>query len=215
MTTYKTMIITWYGQSCFKIQTKDIVLFTDPFDKKIGLRPPQGKADVITVSHDHYDHNNVAAFKEPDFIIDTPGEFALKEINIQGIESFHDKEGKEKNTIFTIEAEEIRICHLGDLGTILSDEQVEKIGNIDILFVPVGEKVTLSMHDLMKVISEIEPKIVVPMHYKIPGLSVDLEKEDKFIKEIGITPVKDNKITIKKKDLEENAPMKVFILDKV
>lgn len=208
------MIINWYGQSCFRIQTKDIIIYTDPFDKNIGLRPPQGHADVVTISHDHYDHNNVVAFKDVDFLINTPGEFALKGLNIQGIDSLHNDKG-EKNTIFIIDAEDLRICHLGDLGEVLSDEQVEKIGNVDILFVPVGEKVTLGVHNLMKVISEIEPRIIIPMHYKIEGLEIDLETVDKFVKEIGVGADTDSKLTIKKKDIDENQSMKLLILQKI
>lgn len=209
------MIITWYGQSCFKVQTKDISFYIDPFDKSIGLRPPQGSADLVMISHEHYDHNNVQAFKDVGFLINTPGEYAVKGLNIIGIESSHGAEADVKNTIYTINAEDINLCHLGDLGEILSDEQLEKIGNVDILFIPVGEKFTLSVHDIAKVISAIEPKIIIPMHYKIEGLNIDLESIDKFIKEIGLNPEKDSKLAIKSKDLEGNEKMRLVVLEKV
>ncbi len=112
------MNITWYGQSCFKIQSKDTVLITDPFDKKIGLRPPFGAADIVTISHNHSDHNNFQVIKNDPFIIDGAGEYEIKKVRIKGINSYHDnQEGKElgQNTIYVIEMEGIKICHLGDL----------------------------------------------------------------------------------------------------
>jgi L-ascorbate metabolism protein UlaG (beta-lactamase superfamily) len=123
------MNITWYGQSCFKIQTKsqrggkETTIITDPFDKSIGLRPPQGIAEIVLISHtQHNDHNNVSAIKGDPFVIDASGEYSIEGIQIEGIESFHDKSNGEergRNTIFTIDSEGMRICHLGDLGHIL------------------------------------------------------------------------------------------------
>ena len=168
------MKITWHGQSCFKIAIKDVTLVTDPFGKDIGLKPPHFEADIVTVSHDHHDHNNVSALRGTPFVVDGPGEYELKGVAISGISSFHDnKEGQErgKNTIFIIEAEEMRICHLGDLGEKkLTDNQLEEIGDIDILMIPVGGVYTIDSEEAAGIISQIEPRIVIPMHYKIPGL---------------------------------------------
>lgn len=218
------MIITWYGQSCFKIQTRnsgeEVVVFIDPFDKSIGLRPPFGQGDVVLTTHSHADHNNVLTIKGNPFIIDGPGEYEKKGIEIRGVLAFHDvKEGKEKGvvTIFVIESEDMRICHLGDLGQKeLSDEQLEKLGEVDILMVPVGGGSTLSGEQASKIINQIEPRMVVPMHYKIPGLSLKIDSVDGFLKAMGedkITP--QDKIVIKKKELPEDDEATVVVMKPV
>ena len=205
------MNITWYGQSCFKIQSKDTVLITDPFDKKIGLKPPFGAADIVTISHDHSDHNNFQVIKNDPFIIDGAGEYEIKKVRIKGINSYHDnQEGKERgqNTIYIIEMEGIKICHLGDLGqNTLINGQLEKIGQVDILFIPVGGVFTIDWKSASAIISQIEPRIIIPMHYKVPGVKGELLKldpVDKFCKERGVSS-KDtaNKFSIKKKDLPQ------------
>ena len=205
------MNISWYGQSCFKLQNKDVILITDPFDKKTGLKPPFGAADIVTVSHDHYDHNNFQTLKSNPFLVDSAGEYEIKKVTIKGIESFHDNEnGKERgsNVIFVIEMENINICHLGDLGQkSLQDSQLEKIGQIDILFIPVGGVFTIDWKSANDIISQIEPRIIIPMHYKIPGVAGDLLKLDdinNFAKEHGISPSDAvDKFSIKKKDLPQ------------
>ena len=205
------MNIVWYGQSCFKIQSKDIILITDPFDKKIGLRPPFGSADIVTISHNHYDHNNFQVIKNDPFIVDSVGEYEIKKVTIKGIDSCHDNQGgKEKgqNTIYKIEMEGIKICHLGDFGqSTLVNGQLEKIGQIDILFIPIGGVFTIDWKSASAIISQIEPRIIIPMHYKIPGVKGELLKldtVDKFCKERGVSS-KDavNKFSIKKKDLPQ------------
>lgn len=199
------MKITWHGHSCFKIVTKDTTIVTDPFDKKIGLKPLRCEANIITISHDHYDHNNATVLRGAPLIIDGPGEYELRGIVITGINSFHDsKQGQERggNTIFVIELEDIRICHLGDLGqTELTSNQVEKIGEVDILLIPVGGIYTIDSDRAIAVINQIEPRIVIPMHYKIPKLSIKLQGSDNFLKEIGIKHEVVDQLVIKKKDL--------------
>jgi len=218
------MTIQWYGQSCFKISTKpdgrgsgeDVVIFTDPFQKELGLRPPQGRADIVTVSHSHYDHNNAGALKGELQALDLPGEYSIKGVSIQGINSFHDKQGGAErglNTIFVFESEGIRFCHLGDLGTALDKKQLEEINGVDILAVPVGGTFTLDGKEAKAVVDQIEPKIVLPMHYKIAGVKEKIDDEKNFCKEIGLCP-KDKvaKLILKKKDLEEGE-MKVVTME--
>jgi len=206
------MNILWYGQSCFKLQCKDIVLVTDPFDKKIGLRPPYGAADIVTISHDHYDHNNFEALKNNPFVVDGEGEFEIKKILIRGINSFHDNsEGRERgnNTIYIIEMEDLKICHLGDFGQEgFLNGQLEKIGHVDILFVPVGGTFTIDWKLASSIVNQIEPRIVIPMHYKVAGVKGDLlklDKVDSFCKEYGVSE-KDavDKFSIKKRDLPQD-----------
>jgi L-ascorbate metabolism protein UlaG (beta-lactamase superfamily) len=215
------MTIFWHGQSCFQIITNQgkngqLSIIIDPFDETLGLRIPKLEADVLLISHDHYDHNNVKAVSGNPFLISGPGEYEIKGIYIQGVPSFHDKQkGKSRggNTLYTIEAEEIKICHLGDLGqSELTDEQLSAIGEIDILMIPVGGVYTIDSQDAAKVISQIEPKIVIPMHYALPKLKIKLEGVEKFLKVMGkkeIEPL--NKLTIKKKDLSQEE-VKIIVL---
>lgn len=218
------MTIQWYGHSCFKITTKpdgrgsgeDVVIFTDPFQKELGLRPPQGRADIVTVSHDHYDHNNAEALKGELQVLDLPGEYSIKGVSIRGISAFHDKlEGAERglNTIFVFESEGIRFCHLGDLGGPLDKKQLEEINGVDILAVPVGGLASLDGKEAKAVVDQVEPKIVFPMHYKIPGSKAKIDDEKNFCKEIGLCPrEKLTKLILKKKDLE-GEDLKVVLME--
>ena len=166
----------------------------DPFSKEIGLKPPKIKDDIVLVSHGHDDHNNVDVINPEAFLINTPGEYEKKGIAIRGISSYHDKtEGKERglNIIYVIKAEEMTICHLGDLGQEkLTESQVDDIGDVDILLVPVGGNYTINYKEAIGVISQIEPKIIIPMHYKLKDLRVEIEGPEKFVKELGLTPEK-------------------------
>ena len=207
------MNISWYGHSWFKIQTKakrggeDVVIITDPFDKSIGLRRPQGQANIVTVSHNHNDHNDTELLKGDFFVADSPGEFSIQGVTIEGISSFHDnKEGLDRgrNTIFVFETEDLRVCHLGDLGHELTEDQIDAIGDVDILMIPIGGTYTLDAKGAKKVVGQIEPKIIIPMHYKIDGLTIELDDETEFCNELGTT-IKDklSRISLKKKDLED------------
>ncbi len=222
--------INWAGHSCFQISVSnsrdhsaDIVI--DPFDEKVGLKVPNFSADIVLVTHDHHDHNNVGAVKpvrqaqgggDP-FVIKGPGEYEVKEVFIKGIPSFHDdKEGKERgtNTIYIIEAEDLRICHLGDLGQKqLTDEQLEKIDGIDILMIPVGGKYTIDGSEAQKIIAEIEPKIVIPMHYNLPKIKIDLDDLSKFLKAMGKPSVPpQDKLVIKESALPKEGAMEIVVL---
>lgn len=205
------MVITWYGQSCFKIQSGETVLFLDPFHKEVGLTPPRGQANIVTISHRHEDHDNYKSLSGEPLLIKGPGEYEYKGVNINGIFSYHDdKEGKERgtNTIYTIELEGVRICHLGDLGQKkLTDEQTEQMGEVDILMIPVGGNSTVDCEDAAEITNQIEPRIVIPMHYKLPGtvgIAAKLDGVDAFLKEMGVSKKETfDKLTLKKKDLPE------------
>jgi len=206
------MNIIWYGQNCFKIQSKDITLVTDPFDKSIGLRPFYGSADIVTISCDYFGRNNYGAVKGNPFVIDSAGEYEIKKVVIKGIDSYRDdKKGKERggNIIYTIEMDDIKICHLGGLGqNILINGQLEKIGQTDILFIPIGGIFTIDWKSASAIISQIEPRVIIPMHYKIPGVKgslLKLDSVDKFCKDRGV-PAKDavDKFSVKKKDLPQD-----------
>jgi len=211
------MVINWYGQSCFKITSGELVLAIDPFSKEIGLTPPRFKTDILLKTHDHRDHSNLESIPEGAFIIGEPGEYEIKGVPITGIESFHDDQnGKErgKNTIYKFEVEEIKLAHLGDFGEKeIRSETLDELGDIDILFIPVGGVYTIDAEGAEKIIRQIEPRIVIPMHYKIPGLTVKLAPVDEFLKEMGIKKLEpEEKLVIKKKDLPEAEQTKIVLL---
>jgi L-ascorbate metabolism protein UlaG (beta-lactamase superfamily) len=190
----KGMEIQYFGHSCFRIKGKDSILLTDPYSPQIGLKMSKTSADIVTVSHQHYDHNNISAVtgttKRPNpFIISGPGEYEISGVFIYGLSSFHGgakgaKRGE--NTIYVINMDGIRLAHLGDLGHPLRDEQLEELNGVDILMIPVGGTYTLDSHQAVEVINQIEPRMVIPMHYQLPGLKIDLAPVEEFLKEIGM-----------------------------
>ncbi len=199
------MTISWFGQSCFRIEAKEGSVLIDPFSKEIGLKPPRIKDDIVLVSHQHSDHNNIEDANPEAFIIQNPGEYEKSGIAVRGIASFHDeKQGIERgpNTIYIIKAEELTIAHLGDLGHVLDDVQVEAIGDVDILMVPIGGTYTIDAKKAVEVISQIEPKIIIPMHYMVPGHAESkIEGPEKFVKELGLEAEKVEKYKIAKKTM--------------
>ncbi len=213
------MTISYLGQSCFKLQDKlgpeGVTLVTDPFGKELGFKVPNFEADIVTVSHQHLDHNNSGALRGNPFVIDTPGEYDIKNVMVQGVETFHDAKGgaeRGKNIVYRIEMDDLTIVHLGDLGHILTDEQLEQLDDVDILFIPVGGKVTLDAKMAVEVIGQLEPRIIIPMHFKFPGSKFELEPVEKFIKELGVQPRKEEKLKIAKKDLPQEG-MELVILE--
>ena len=200
------MIITWYGHSCFKIQSGDLVVITDPFAKEIGLTPPRVRSDIVTVTHDHFDHANTETLAGEPFVITGPGEYEVKGVYIHGVETFHDSEQGAKrglNTIYTINTEDITVAHMGDFGEdMIRPETADELGSIDILMIPVGGTYTIDAKAAAKIVKQLEPRFVIPMHYALKGLSFKLDGLDAFLKEMGagtVEPVE--KFSIKKKDI--------------
>lgn len=189
------MNIIWHGQSYFEIIVKnsingDVKIAIDPYGEDLGIKPPKTEAHILLITHQHQDHNNKAVIKGQPFVIENPGEYEIKGVFVRGIPGFHDNQkGKERGSIviYTIGAEDIKICHLGDLGQKeLSSEQLEEISEVDILMIPVGGNYTIDAKDATEIVSQIEPRIVIPMHYKIPGLKLDIDGVEKFLKVMGI-----------------------------
>ncbi len=215
------MYIVWYGQSLFEItanpaKNSQVKIVIDPFTENFGLRVPKLEADILLISHQHEDHNNLKAVSGNYFLIEGPGEYEIKNAVIQGIPSFHDNsQGKERgeNTIYCLEVEDLKLCHLGDFGQKeLTDDQLEKIGEVDILIIPIGGNFTISAKEAAKIMSQIEPKITIPMHYALQKLKVKLDPLDKFLKTFGLkslAPV--NKLSIKKKDISSEEA-KIIVL---
>ena len=216
------MNIIWYGQSCFQISSSQgknnhVSIIIDPFGGDIGLKLPRKlEADIVLVSHDHFDHNNIKAVSGSPLVIKGPGEYDAKGVFIQGISGYHDNsQGAERGnvTIYIIEAEGMRICHLGDLGQKeLSSDQLEKIGEVDILIIPVGGVYTIDADEAIKIMAQVEPKITIPMHYQTPKLKIKLGGIDKFLKALGMKSLEPlPKLSIKKKDISSEEA-KIIVL---
>ena len=208
------MDITWYGQSCFLVKGKSAAVAVDPF-ADIGLRDPKLEADVLLVSHDHYDHSNVAAVSGEPYVVDTPGEYEAGGVMIEGIPTYHDdKQGADRgrNTVYSFRLDGMHFVHLGDLGHVLSEETVERIGDVDVLFVPVGGHFTIDAKAAADVVKLLQPRITIPMHYQVPKLKIkELAPVDKFLKQAGGKVRKLDKKTFKLKaaDLPENESLVV------
>jgi len=209
--------IRWHGHSCFEI-TNDATIVTDPHDgKSIGIPAPSVLADIILVSHDHYDHNSVKSVqKETSTVVTSEKKRTIATIPIEGVPSFHDEsrgQKRGKNIIFHFTMDDIRFCHLGDLGHLLDQQTVESIGPIDILFIPIGGTFTLDAQQAWEVINILQPKIVVPMHYKIGGLSLPIASIDPFLEQNKYRVLKvGNEIDIEKEDLPPEPEVWTFTL---
>lgn len=218
------MDITWLGHASFRIKGKRATLVTDPYDSgMIGLKFPKTEADIVTVSHDHKDHNAAGAVAalsaDGPFVVDGPGEYEIKGVTIFGIHTWHDdKQGAERgpNTVYTIVMDGLHLCHLGDLGHKPTEEQLGQIGDVDILFIPVGGVYTIDAARGAEVVSVIEPKVVIPMHYKVPTLAqatfASLASVEDFIKEIGAEPIRLDKYTVTVDKLPEERQVVVLEL---
>ncbi|MCK5044101.1 MBL fold metallo-hydrolase [Candidatus Parcubacteria bacterium] len=201
------MIITWYGQFCFQITTspkkgEQVSIVIDPFEKGSGLKLSKIKTDILLSTHDDSSKNEAIVFNNGHFLITSPGEYEAKGIFVHGI-SVVDSEKKKKTTIYTMIVGGIRICHLGNLSLEeLSSEQMDQIGEVDILMISIGGGDAIDSKQASKIIKQIEPRLVVPMNYNIPGLKVKLEELQQFLNVMGIESAQtQNKLSIKKKDL--------------
>jgi L-ascorbate metabolism protein UlaG (beta-lactamase superfamily) len=183
------MKIRWYGHSCFSFTAEDSTrLIVDPFDGSIGYKIPNVDADIVIVSHDHYDHNYTEAISGSPVIVNSPGTYKIKDIPIKGISTYHDElkgDKRGENIVFIFEMDGLKICHLGDLGHVLTREQAEKIGRPDILLIPVGGTFTIDITAAEEVINQLEPKLIIPMHFKTEDVSLPIAPVDDFIERVG------------------------------
>lgn len=195
------MTISWFGLSSFKITGKDITIITDPFGSDTGLSPVRGAADVVISSNPEGAWtNNFSSIQGQPFMITGPGEYDVKGAFIMGASAENKELGK--LTIYSIELEDIRIAFLGPLKqSALTDEQKALFEGADVVLVPVGDNKVLNFDDAAKIATNLEPFIIVPHTYKIDGLNLQLEKLDKFLKEMGGKSETMDKLTLKKKDL--------------
>ena len=207
------MDITYIGHSFFKLKTKTAVVAIDPFDPaSVGIKYPPQEADIVAVSHAHSDHNFLDKISGMKKVISGPGEYEIMGVSIIGISTFHDdKKGAErgKNTVYVFESEGLRVAHMGDLGHALTESQINDLGEIDVLMIPVGGIYTIGPKEASDLVSSIEPYFVIPMHYGGDKLG-SLEA---FLKEMGQEGEKMAKFSIKKFETDENQNTKVIVLE--
>lgn len=211
------MEIIWHGHACFEIISGEgKIIVTDPFDESIGYPRLDVAADVILVSHEHYDHNNITVVRGRPEVVRGVGEHVAKGIKFYGVRTYHDAvKGAQRgeNTVFVFEVDGVALCHLGDLGHVLEEEHLNEIraaaAGIDVLFVPVGGTFTIDADDADKVVSQFSPKVVIPMHFKTPPLKLPVSGVEPFLKSKKVRREKMLKVT--KETLP--AEMEVVVLD--
>jgi len=181
--------ITWYGLSCFRITERGrIAIVTDPFSDSIGIPSPKLKSDVVTISHDVAGHNFIEAIKTDPHVLRGPGEYEIGGVFVTGV-ALHDLETGRQNVAYLFDYDGMTVLHLGDLAHVPDQSVVEALGQVNVLLVPVGGGLGLKATQAAEVVALIEPYFVVPMHYALPELALDLEPADKFLKAMGVSKV--------------------------
>lgn len=211
------MNIQYYGDYCFKITTKpagrateDVVIWTDLPDKSTGLRTPFGHADIALLSHMDKESETLQSLKDDPIALFTPGEYSVKGVPVLGYPSVRVDGGM--NTVFLFESEDVKLCFLGAFGGGSDEKMVGKIGDVDILFAPIGGGDTIEAKQVDELIRQVEPKIVIPMHYRLPGMDASVGSAEVFCKEVGCsTDDAADKFNFKKKDIEEKSMSVMFL----
>jgi L-ascorbate metabolism protein UlaG (beta-lactamase superfamily) len=182
--------VTWLGHGCFRLRGRAAAVVTDPYPPAVGLKLARMDAEVVTVSHEHDNHNFTQVVRDGAYEIRGPGEYEVAGVSVIGIPTYHDAEKGAKhgrNTVYLIEIDDVRVCHLGDLGHKLEDAEAEAVTTPDVLLVPVGGASAMNGAQAAEVVRQLEPRYVIPMHYAIPGLKLKLDPIDRFLKEMGVT----------------------------
>src|SRR5581483_1841305 len=209
------MEIIWYGLSCFRLRGKEATVLTDPCPPSSGYNPGKPTADIVTISHPHENHSYRKGVAGSPRFIDSPGEYEIEGVFISGTSTYHDsKRGSDRgnNIAFVFEQENLSVCHLGDLGHTPTSAQVEEMAGVDVLMVPVGGHSTIDATAAAEVVALLEPKLVIPMHYKTPGSTLELEPLDRFLKEVGVSSYEAQpKLSITASSLPHE--MQVVVLD--
>ena len=211
------MEITWLGHSCFRLRGREAAVVTDPCPKSTGYSIGRPTANIVTVSHDHPGHSHVSAVAGGPRVVQGPGEFEIAGVLIMGIRTYHDEEegqDRGKNTAYVLEVDDMRICHLGDLGHVPTSEQVEELSGVDVLLAPVGGNTTIGATAAAETVSLLGPKLVIPMHYQTPAAKEKLDPLDRFLKEMGASNALEErqpKLSVTRSTLPQE--MKVLVLE--
>lgn len=203
------MKIRWLGHSSFLIESeRGIKIITDPFDETLGYKLPQIKANIVTVSHEHFDHNYVRGIKGRPIVFKGPVKRESHKMEFTGIATYHDSVFGSKrgpNTIFIIKTDGLKLCHLGDLGHILNPDKLAEIGYIDILFIPVGGFYTIDSTQANQIVNDIKPRITIPMHYKTEAIKFSIDSVEAFLSnKDNVKRLESNELEIRKETLPEN-----------
>ncbi|GIW04920.1 MAG: Zn-dependent hydrolase [Thermomicrobiales bacterium] len=204
----------WYGHNCFRIRAREATIVTDPVGRGTGYVMPKQSADIVTISHNHPGHTNLDAIR-PDYnVVRGPGEYEIHDVFITGIRTYHDtRRGAERgyNTVYLFEVEGMVVCHVGDLGHPLTTEQAEALGDPDVLLIPAGGGTVIDAATAAEIVSQLEPKVVIPMQFATPLGDRDLGSVDAFCKHLGVQmPAAEEKFSLRQTDLGET--MQVVIL---
>jgi L-ascorbate metabolism protein UlaG (beta-lactamase superfamily) len=186
------MEIVWLGHSCFRIRGREATIVTDPCPPATGYVIGKPTADIVTISHHHSNHDYTKAVAGSPVVIDGPGEYEIHGAFITAVPTYHDdQKGSERgrNLAFIVEMEDIRVCHLGDLGHTPTAEQAEEMTGADVLLVPVGGGTTIDGAKAAEVVSLLEARLVIPMHYRTEALKEVLDPPDRFLKEMQVTSI--------------------------
>ena len=208
------MEITWYGHSWFRLRGREGTVITDPFGKDSGYEWSRPRADIVTISHEHENHNQWERVAGDPKVVHGPGEYEINNIFVTGIGSFHDnKKGADRgrNTIYLVEFEDLRICHLGDLGHVPNESQAEALSGLDVLLVPTGGVSALNGGQAAEVVSMLEPRVVIPMHFHTKNFKGKLDGLEKFLKEMGLKSLEEQE-TLKITRSSDDAETKVVLL---
>ncbi len=210
------MEITWYGQTCFRLSERGLAsVVTDPYPPDVGLEYPRSRAHIVTMSYDDPECRYTKGVRGPFKLLDGPGEYEIGGVFVTGISTFADaRRGATRglNTIFTFRFDGLTVCHLGRLGHVPTQSQVENLGTVNILLVPVGGGGSLTPARASEVISLFEPNLVVPMYYKVEGLKTKLGTLNRFLKEMGVDKVEGQE-TLKVNQTKLSEETQVVVLD--
>jgi L-ascorbate metabolism protein UlaG (beta-lactamase superfamily) len=203
------MYITWHGLHCVRLQTKEAVVLIDPLPPTVGLQAPRLQADCFLFS-DTDNPQYPKAEKSGTFTVATAGEYEVRGLTIHG--KAFPRAGKPPLILYTIEGEGMKLGHLGGISAMVNGEQSDHMKDVDLLFLPVGGKPVLSAKQAMEFVSVLEPRVVIPIYYRVPKCTVKLDGVEPFLKELGAKGVEpQDKIRIAKRDLPEE-DMQVYLL---
>jgi L-ascorbate metabolism protein UlaG (beta-lactamase superfamily) len=188
------MELTWYGLSCFRLTERGKAnVVTDPYNTKLGLPALKLKSDIVTISHDAPGHNYLKAVSGYSHALTGPGEYEIGGVFVTGVATRHRDESV-RNVLFVIDFNNLTVVHLGDIGQLPSQSQIEDFGEVNVLLVPVGGGSSLNAAQAAELVSMLEPNLVVPMHYAIPGQNLELDSAERFLKEMGVTDVAEESV---------------------
>ncbi len=206
------MKLKWLGQSCFyHTSNAGTRVLMDPCARWLGYRMPPVAAEMVTTSHDHFDHNFLQMLEGNFYHIDQPGTYSIQDVSIHGTPAWHDAaqgSRRGRNIIYTFAVDGLTVCHLGDLGHLLSADQISDIGEVDILLLPVGGRFAITVAEALEVRKQLQPVITIPMHYRTPALGLVgffFARVDNFVSRSGEQAREAPELSVDLDSLQANA----------